>query len=287
MKKKLRIGGVPEHFNLPWRLAIDARAFAELGVEVELVEQPAGTGAMTAALRDNELDCALILTEGAVLDVLNGADNRLVSVFVDSPLIWGIHVAAQSTIRKVDDIEGKRYAISRYGSGSHLIAIVDAADRGFDARSMRFVVVDNIDGARAALADGTADVFLWEKHMTQPLVDSGEFRRIGHRVVPWPAFVVAARRDYLRKDSGQLRQVLDIVSAYAERLKNREDGAALISRTFGINLADSQAWLADVRWSTTHDCPQAALQRAITVLSAQGVIDAGEPRLDAIWQPLR
>ena len=287
MIRKLRIGGVPEHFNLPWQLAIDERAFDEIGVDVDFIEQPGGTGAMTAALNDNQLDAALVLTEGALLDILKGADNRLVSVYVDSPLVWGIHVAAASAIEQVDDIEDKRFAISRYGSGSHLIAIVDAAERGFDARNMQFVVVDNIDGAREALANNAADVFLWEKHMTQPLVDAGEFRRVGERAVPWPAFVVSVRREYLHEDSGALRQVLDIVSEFAEQLKNRRDAAELISRTYGIEISDSQAWLADVRWSNDHDCPKAALQRAIKALSAQRVIAADAPGIDAIWHSLQ
>jgi ABC-type nitrate/sulfonate/bicarbonate transport system substrate-binding protein len=286
LAKQLRIGGVPEHFNLPWKLAAADRAFGSISVDVEFVEYPGGTGAMTTALRADKLDAALMLTEGAALDIVTGGDNRLVSVYVESPLVWGIHVSASGAIRSVADIAGQRFAISRYGSGSHLIAIVDAAERGFDSQSMSFVVVDTIDGARAALAAGAADVFLWERHMTQPLVDAGEFRRIGERVVPWPAFVVSARREYLSHSADALRHCLDIVADYAARLKHGADSAELVSKTYAIDPADASAWLAGVRWSQDHEYPSDDIHRVLTALRSQGVIPDAEVGENALWQSL-
>ena len=262
------------------------RAFDSIGVDVEFIEHPGGTGAMTAALRASELDAALLLTEGAVLDIVTGGDNRLVSVYVESPLVWGIHVSASSAIKNVADIAGRRFAISRYGSGSHLIAIVDAAERGFDSQSMSFVVVDTIDGAREALAAGSADVFLWERHMTQPLVDAGEFRRIGERVVPWPAFVVSARQEYLKHNADALRRCLEIVADYAARLRHGADSAALISKTYAIDLSDASAWLADVCWSQNHEYPADDIHRVLTALRSQGVIPDAEVAEKALWQAL-
>ena len=282
----MRIGGVPEHFNLPWKLAVADKAFDSIGVDVEFIEHPGGTGAMTTALRAGELDAALMLTEGAVLDIVTGGDNRLISVYVESPLVWGIHVSAASTIENVADIAGRRFAISRHGSGSHLIAIVDAAERGFDSQSMSFVVVDTIDGARAALAAGAADVFLWERHMTQPLVDAGEFRRIGERVVPWPAFVVSARREYLTLNADALRRCLEIVADYAALLKHGADSAALISKTYAIDLSDASAWLAGVRWSQNHEYPADDIHRVLTALRSQGAIPDAEVAEKTLWHAL-
>lgn len=286
MNQKLRIGGVPEHFNLPWKQALADDAFLAAGFEVEFVDYPGGTGAMNAALRSGDLDAALLLTEGAVLDIVSGSDNRLVSVYVNSPLVWGIHVATSSRIQSVDDIQGKRFAISRHGSGSHLIATVDAAERGFDVTAMQFVVVDNIDGARAALADGRADVFLWEKHMTQPLVDRGEFRRIGERAVPWPAFVVSARVEYLAKHGQVLNTALSIASDYADRLKADAGAAQRIAGAYGIALADAESWLSDVRWSRSRRYPADAIERVVTALRTLDMIGTTDRAQDDIWYPL-
>ncbi|MDX1518391.1 MAG: PhnD/SsuA/transferrin family substrate-binding protein [Woeseiaceae bacterium] len=280
----LRIGGVPEHFNLPWRLAVADDAFAV--TPVRFTEVPQGTGELTRALRDDELDVALVLTEGATLDVLKNDTNRLVKVWVDSPLTWGIHVAADSDIRSIGQARGRRVAISRYGSGSHLISIVDALERGWPVDNMTFVVVDNLDGARDALRAGDADVFLWEKHMTQPLVDNGEFRRIGVREVPWPAFVVSVRRNVLAARAADIRHVLDIAARYARNLKRRASAPRLVADTYGLALRDAQAWHAEVRWSAGYRRPSGALRKVVTALRAQHAIGRDTVSPDRIWQPL-
>ena len=269
----VRVGGVPEHFNLPWRLALEDGAFAGRGIDLLYEDFPGGTGAMTRALNDGSLDMALVLTEGAVLDSLTGNGNRLVKVYVESPLTWGIHVAAGSDIESIEQIENRPVAISRYGSGSHLIAIVDAMERGFDAGDMHFVVVDNLAGAREALAAGKAEIFLWEKHMTQPLVDAGEFRRVGERAVPWPAFVVSVRPAFLEEYGRVIREILDVVGQYATTLAEDPDAAALISERYGISLPDAAAWLETVRWHHDYACPAGALARIVEALRLGGVLD--------------
>lgn len=280
---QLRIGGVPEHFNLPWKLAAADGAFDRAGIDVHLSDYPAGTGDMTRALREDELDAALVLTEGAVQDVLQHDVNRLVKVYVRSPLTWGIHVAAAGNIKDVSGIRGRRVAISRYGSGSHLISIVDALQRGWPLDELTFIIVDNLDGARHALANGKADVFLWEKYTTQPLVDNGEFRRVGERIVPWPAFVVSVRRDVIATRSNALRGALDIATRYAMNLKRRTSAAALVADTYGLTTAGAESWLSEVEWSNSYRRPASALEKVVRALQAQQSIPAGAIDLDRIW----
>lgn len=283
MAQLFRVAGVPEHFNLPWRQAITENAFAGSALDVRFIEEPSGTGAMTRALRERDVEAAIVLTEGGVLDILGGGENRLVSVYVDSPLTWGIHVAADAPIRSVEDIAGKRVAISRFGSGSHLIAVVDAMQRGFDTDDMQFVVVNDLDGARRSLASGDSDVFLWERHMTQPLVDAGEFRRVGEREVPWPAFVVSVRDDLLAPHAGAIRSILDIVAGFAQRLKIGDDTAQLVSDTYGLRLPDAERWLSTVEWSSSHERPDDALRTVVAALAAQGAIDSTAVDLATLW----
>ena len=62
---------------------------------------------MAKALRDGELDAALLLTEGAVAAVADGVPLEIVSLYTDSPLIWGIHVPAASRFRAVGSSRGR------------------------------------------------------------------------------------------------------------------------------------------------------------------------------------
>ena len=277
----MKIAGVPEPFNLPLRLAIEDGVFDD--DPVEYIDYPGGTGAMTAALAAGEIDAAILLTEGGVYDIARGSDNRLVKVFVESPLVWGIHVAAGSQLESPADVEGTRVAISRCGSGSHLIAIVDAIERGFETSAMSFVVVDNIDGARKALAAGDADIFLWEKHMTQPLVDNGEFRRTGERVVPWPAFSVSVRKGYAESHGATLRRVFEETWRYTRQLLDRADRVPLVSSRYGVSETDADRWLSTVRWQPGFDRPDDALSRVLEALIAQGSLAATDFSLDDLW----
>ena len=141
----LRIGGVPEHFNLPIHLCIEEGLFAEAGIHVEWVEFPGGTGAMNAALRNDEIDLAVILTEGIIKDIDNGNPSSIVQNYVSSPLIWGVHVADNSDFKTIEDLENTRPAISRYGSGSHTMAYIQAEQLGWKTSEIECIVVNNID----------------------------------------------------------------------------------------------------------------------------------------------
>ena len=127
--KRLRVGGVPEHFNTPWHTAHARGAFEDAGLDIEWREFPGGTGAMTKALREGSVDVALALTEGLVADQHRGAPYSLLGTYVSTPLTWGVHVAADSAARSMSDLDDARYAVSRVGSGSHLMAQVLARDR--------------------------------------------------------------------------------------------------------------------------------------------------------------
>jgi ABC-type nitrate/sulfonate/bicarbonate transport system substrate-binding protein len=268
----LRIGGVPEHFNLPWRRLIEARGPERLGVDVSWRDYPEGSGAMAAALRAEQLDAAMLLTEGAVAGAAAGG-FKIVSLYTESPLIWGIHVPAASSIRTVDDLRGRRYAISRRGSGSHLMSFVHARERGWPTADLDFVVVGTLQGAIDAFANGTADVFFWEKFMTKPLVDSGRFRRVAEFVAPWPAFVVCASSAALARGAA-LATVLRGVFASAAELAASRDAAATIAERYGLGVDDVREWLRATRWASRPGVGIEHVAPAVAQLGALHLIGA-------------
>jgi len=129
----LKVGGDPEHFNLPWRMAIEEGRFRDNGIQLHWSDMGGGTGQMIRGLENKSLDVAVLLTEGISRAILQGLDARIVQFYVTTPLHWGIHVPVESEIEKVDDLEDQTFAISREGSGSHLMAVVKASQEGWDA----------------------------------------------------------------------------------------------------------------------------------------------------------
>lgn len=284
---KLTVGGVPEHFNLPWHMGIESGAFSDAGIDLKYIDYPGGTGAMTKALRTSELDVAIVLTEGCVADILNGNPSRIVKTYVQSPLIWGIHVANNSKLEHIDQLNGKRYAISRYGSGSHLMAIVDAAERGWSTEEMQFVVVGNLEGARKALAEGTADIFFWERFTTSPYVApevaNGEFRRLGVRETPWPAFVSCVREEVLEKQNQPISLMLDVITAQCRRLMNDSAAVATIADRYQIDRDQVAQWFVLTQWSTDRTKPDQSLESAIGFLKRLKLVPDRAYRLSEIW----
>ena len=147
----LKIVGVPEHFNLPWHLCLENGEFEKENIDLQWTDVPEGTGKMCQMLRDGTADIAVVLTEGIIKDIVNGNPSKIVQVYVKSPLIWGIHVAAHSTFQTLADLENTKVAISRQGSGSQLMAFVNAKNQGWDTSKLQFEIVNTHDGGVTAL----------------------------------------------------------------------------------------------------------------------------------------
>lgn len=250
MIKTVRVGGVPEHFNLAWHLAIENGKFAEKGIRIEWIDVPGGTGAMCKMLRAGEIDIAIALTEGVVADIMQGNPSKIVQFYVNSPLRWGIFVNAKSDINSISEMQGHKYAISRYKSGSHLMAFVNAANNNLTINEETdFEIVGNLNGARKALKENTAQLFLWEKFTTKPFVDNGEFRMIGECKTPWPCFAIAATDNFISKQRTTLNEVLDIINKSCHDLKSNSEAVDLIAWRYQIKLADSIKWFNELEYA--------------------------------------
>jgi ABC-type nitrate/sulfonate/bicarbonate transport system substrate-binding protein len=247
--KTIRIAGVPEHFNLPWHLCIESGEFEEVGLDVQWTDVPEGTGKMCQMLRNEETDIAIILTEGIVKDIVEGNDSRIVQVYVESPLIWGIHVDNKASFSSVSDLKNAKVAVSRMGSGSHLMAVVNAERQNWDTKQLEFEIVNNVHGAIEALSSGKADYFMWEKFTTKPLVDNGTFKRIAECPTPWPCFVIAVRDKFLKENKAIIEQILDIINTTTEEFKYIPSIDRNLATRYDQKIEDIQLWLSKTQWS--------------------------------------
>jgi ABC-type nitrate/sulfonate/bicarbonate transport system substrate-binding protein len=246
--KTIKIVGVPEHFNLPWQLCIENGEFEAQEIDLQWTNIPEGTGKMCQMLRDGETDIAVILTEGIVKDIVGGNLSSIVQVYIESPLIWGIHVAAHSNYHTLADLDNTKAAISRLGSGSQLMAYVNASNQGW-TEDLQFEIVNTIDGAAEALTKGTADYFMWERFMTKPYVDKGIFRRIADCPTPWPCFVIAVRNEVLEKQPDVIAKILEIINNTTLEFKDIPSIDKTLAQNFHQKIEDIQEWLSLTEWS--------------------------------------
>ena len=245
----VKIAGVPEHFNLPWHLAIENGDFKAENINLQWTDVPEGTGKMCQMLREEETDIAVILTEGIVKDIVAGNQSKIVQVYVQSPLIWGIHVAAKSHFKTLSDLKNATLAISRLGSGSQLMGYVNAGNQGWPTAELKFEIVNTIDGAVEALTNGTADYFMWERFMTKPLVDKGIFRKVADCPTPWPCFVIAVTNKMLDNNPEIISKILEIINKKTKEFKNIPNIETALSIKYHQKTEDIHEWLSMTEWS--------------------------------------
>lgn len=260
---KLRIGAVPEHFFFPLKKWLNEGGLS-FPIQFELLEYPNGSGAMHADLLAGKLDLAFVLTEAAAFARIQQKAVTPLSLFVTSPLNWGIFTGANRKEQSISEFQKPVYAISRFGSGSHLMAMVDAKLRGGSIQDSQWLVVENLEGAREALTSGRADLFFWEKWTTKPLVDAGYFRQLDVRPSPWSSFVLTSREDIgtnletIRKIKLAINEVLTLA-----RLWRQEEGASQqVARFYNQKEADTADWLESVSWAEHWHLPEDEIQKA-------------------------
>ena len=246
----LNIGGVPEHFNYPWYITLKNKEYKPYNIDLRWKDFPGGTGEMCKALRSGKVDIAIVLTEGIIKDIIDGNPSKILQTYVTTPLIWGIHVNATSEIKKVTELKNKRIAISRYGSGSHLMAIVNAYNQGWDIDSLDFRIVKDLKGGIKAIQNKEADYFLWEHFTTKPYVDDGIFKRIGNCPTPWPCFVIAVRQEILKKHPEEIRNILNVINKTNLRFKSIPDIEKIISVRYQQQLEDIKKWISQTEWNS-------------------------------------
>ena len=246
--KTVQIIGVPEHFNLPWHLAMEDNAFEDRGIQLEWSDVPEGTGKMTQMLQNNEADLGIILTEGMIKSISQGNPSKIVQEYVSSPILWGIHVDANSERNSIESLKDDKVAISRIGSGSHLMAYINAQNQGWGTENLEFEIINNLDGAVENLSSGSNAYFMWEHFTTKPLVDSGIFKRVGDCPTPWPCFVIVASEAFLKENEGVLKHILEVINTYTSEFKQIPSIDRTLSNRYEQKLEDIQEWLSKTTW---------------------------------------
>ncbi|MBP6389872.1 MAG: ABC transporter substrate-binding protein [Flavobacteriales bacterium] len=269
----LRIAGVPEHFNLPWHLGLERRAFVRAGIDLKWRTVAEGTGAMCKLLRSGEIDLAILVTEGAVRDILHGNPARIIATYVDTPLTWGVHVGAGAAITEPEQLRNVPFAISRPNSGSHLAAMAYAMAQGWNLSEEDLVVVNDLPGAVEALQGPSPLAFLWEKYTTKPLVDSGALRRVDEHRSSWPSFVIVASEAVLAEHPEPVKRLLKVIRDQALGLMSKKTAPEIIAKRYKMGLEDVRAWFGEVRWNTNGRLEDHALTAVAATLRQAGMLD--------------
>ena len=272
--KTIRIAGVPEHYNLPFYQLFKSQPFQSEGVAIDWRTNDNGTGAMLKALENKELDMAVLLTEGTLMHSYSKKDVTIIASYVKSPLIWGVHTHANGSYNPDEGINSQtKFAISRPKSGSHLMAYLYAKNFSIELRDSQFIIVNNMRGAAESMDNNDADLYLWEKYTTKPLVDEGTFRRIDEFPTPWEPFVIAVRTEYLQSQKELVYRVIDEVRQIAQSLINNEETTIdSIVQTFHLEPSDVREWFSTLEWDVQLIHDSTHFNRVLDILVSLKII---------------
>ena len=271
--KKITITGVPEHFNYPWLKIIEQQPFLDDGFELVWQEESKGSGAMNKALREGSTDIALVLTESFIKDRIEGNSSKIIGLHIASPLNWGIHLSGKSKEESLNELSEAPFLISRFGSGSHLMAFLLAKQQGWDTNKLKFEVIDNLDGAKKAFGNKEAKMFLWEKYTTKPLVDAGQFKRVGEIPTPWPCFVIVATENSISENGLIIEKIRNKVYEFASQMVKNDGFSETLSLRYGISHKDIQQWLTQTKWATDNGIAKKDLEETMDILLGLGLVN--------------
>ena len=270
--KQIKIGGVPEHFNYPWHYAKAEGRFKENDIDLIWKDIPGGSGAMCAMLDNDELDLAVVLTEGIVKHISGGSNARILQQFVKSPLIWGVHCSPHFLQRGNLNLSEARFARSRKGSGSHIMAYVDAEQKSYSITETNFVDVGSIDGAVDAFVEDRADILLWERFMTQPYIDRGAMHRIAECISPWPCFVLVASEKFIKQNLELFPIISETINESCIHIMDDPESVRNISDRYQLELEEVEKWYSMTEWQSSAWISSRMLGNVLNTLSRTGVI---------------
>ena len=271
--QKVNIGGVPEHFNLPWHLALENDFFKKDGVDLNWFTCKGGTGQMCEKISNKELDMAVLLTEGGVKHIIENNQFKIVQVYISTPLVWGIHTGLNSKVQTYGEIFDHPFAISRYGSGSHLMPQVDAYFKQKSIHNKQWHVIKNLDGALNSFEQDPHQIFYWEKFTTKPYVDDKKLRRVGEFITPWPCFVIVASNDFIADHSEIIKKLLKVINYTSHQLMDANNAIEMFVNRYGMLAEDAHQWFHMTEWNTESHVSGKMLNNVMQILMDCGSLE--------------
>jgi hypothetical protein len=113
---------------------------------------------------------------------------------------------------------------------------------------------------------------MWERFMTQPLVDKGIFRRIADCPTPWPCFVVAVREEILNQPPEIIAKILEVINSNTLNFKLLPNIIEKLAVRFHQKEEDLEKWLALTEWSQ-NQLSENVLNNVQNQLLELGIID--------------
>jgi NitT/TauT family transport system substrate-binding protein len=188
-------------------IAKDAGLFKKHGIDVELI-QMAGPLPI-AALAAGEIDYLTGFTTGLVA-ASQGAPLKGVMITLKRPPFY---LLSESSIRKLDDLAGKRLGVDRIGSLQHLVARLLLNAKGVSPEKVVFTQTGSVSNTVTSLGQGAISAALLSGPHNVIMAQKG-FRQIASAdelLMSFPTSGLVVHEGKIKSDSNRIKTVMRIM----------------------------------------------------------------------------
>lgn len=148
----------------------------EEGINVEIINATSST--VSAPMASADADISLQAGVRAVGDIASGLESTLVAGAV---LPWDQFVLAAPALDAdaPEDLRGKRFGISGFGSAGHFATVKMAKTLNWSESDYEVVQLGSLDGMIAAMKSGRIDAFIWSVEPVLTAVQQGYGKNLG------------------------------------------------------------------------------------------------------------
>lgn len=235
--------------------AADRGYYQQNGLSVKIAQMGGGS-ALAEALAARAINYGIGASFSMAAAIQHGVPVKLVALALD-PLLEVLIVRPDAGIAKIQDLKGKRIAITRQASLTDFETAFVVNKAGLAPGDVQIVPLGTVGAMRTALARKQIDGAM----MFGVDVDQVEFDRVGtplvrmHDLAPHAgneSFV--ARADFIQKEPNVIRALLrSHYQAVAYISRNPDYAAALFQKLYNVDRSIAAAYYADTIGLISYD----------------------------------
>lgn len=223
----------------PLDVGVEQGIFAKHGLDVQMVAF-AGDAKLQQGLASASIDIGIGSGPGMGF-VVKGVPTYTIAAMAGEPRNMVMVLSANSPVKSIDDLKGKRIGVTTVGSLTDWLAQRVAADKGWGPKGITTVSVGGMDSMRAAMKTGQIDASVTSSESAYALAENKEWRVLSNLGAFAPHFhthVFFARRELIDKNPDAVKRYLQAwFETIAFMKANKEKSVEITARVLKLDKA--------------------------------------------------
>lgn len=279
--EKVKVGAAVPRFPvyyLTFAVAKERGYWKQNGLSGEWAPFRSGRGLIDAMAADS-IDMMWSIFEMVMPAVARGLPLVVVAD-LGAGLQWHFWVPSASSIKKPEDLKGKKIGVTRAGSGSHAFGRVVAKRLGLGPQT-KFVATGGVRQLMAGLKTGVVEAMILPFLTVAKLKFDGRIRPVvsvsDHLPKPWLGLALFTKRDFIEKKPAVVKGTIrTILQATDFVMKNPRWSIEKMKSISGYSDAGAREVLASMRFSKDGKISRAGLENMAKFVIEYNLLSKGK-----------